>query len=132
MTLATISTASVPEALAAIPPDQQNPTFSEPWEAQAFAITVALHRRGLFSWNEWAQTLGEQIRLAQASGDPDLGTTYYRHWLAAIEKLVQKKGIADQRTLARYQEGWHRAAHRTPHGEPIELLQQDLEIGDAG
>ncbi len=127
MTFTTKSAETVPEALAVIPSDQQNPTFSEPWEAQAFAITVALHRSGLFSWNEWAETLGEQIKLAQAGGDPDLGTTYYHHWLAAIEKLVQEKGIADQRTLARYQEGWHRAAHRTPHGEPIELLPHDLE-----
>ncbi|MGV8713057.1 MAG: nitrile hydratase accessory protein, partial [Nitrosomonas sp.] len=119
--------AALPEALAGILTNQQDPTFKEPWEAQAFAITVAMHRRGVFSWNEWAETLGEQIRLAQANGDPDLGGTYYLHWLAALEKLVQKKGIADQGTLDLYQEAWHRAAHRTPHGEAIELLPEDLD-----
>ncbi len=127
MTLNTRPATTITEALAGIPSDQQAPTFNEPWEAQAFAITVAMHRRGAFSWNEWAETLGEQIRLAQASGDPDLGTTYYLHWLAALEKLVQKKGIADQGTLNLYQEAWHRAAHRTPHGEPIELQPEDLD-----
>lgn len=132
MTLKTSSASAVPEALAGIPTSQQDPTFNEPWEAHAFAITVALHRRGVFSWNEWADTLGEQIRLAQANGDADLGNTYYRHWLAALEKLVQKKGIADPSTLHLYQEAWHRAAHRTPHGEPIELLPEDLDHGPAG
>lgn len=131
MTLQTNSASAVPEALASIPANQQSPTFNEPWEAQAFAITVAMHRRGVFSWNEWAETLGEQIKLAQANGDPDLGATYYLHWLAALEKLVQKKGIADEGTLSLYQEAWHRAAHRTPHGEPIELLPEDLDCSPA-
>ena len=129
MTLKTSSASTLPEALAGIPANQQDPTFSEPWEAHAFAITVAMHRRGVFSWNEWAETLGEQIKLAQANGDADLGNTYYLHWLAALEKLVQNKGIADQGTLNLYQEAWLRAAHRTPHGEPIELLPEDLDRG---
>ncbi len=127
MTQHTNMSAPVQEALAGIPQNQQDPTFNEPWEAHAFAITLAMHRHGLFSWNEWAETLGGQIKLAQANGDPDLGATYYLHWLAAIEKLVQDKGIADQGTLALYQDAWHRAAHRTPHGEPIVLLPQDLD-----
>ncbi len=114
------------QTLTDLPPDHREPTFSEPWEAQAFAITIALHRRGLFSWNEWAQTLGAQIRRAQAGGDPDLGTTYYHHWLAAIETLVRDKGIADELTLTLYQAAWERAAHRTPHGEPIVLQPNDL------
>ncbi len=118
------------QALTDLPPGQQEPVFHEPWEAQAFAITVALHRRGLFSWIEWADTLGEQIKLAQANGDPDLGATYYRHWLAAIESLVVKKGIADQGMLTRYQHAWEHAAHRTPHGEPIVLSPDDLAHGD--
>ncbi len=127
MTLKPESKTGLPEALAGLASSQQNPTFNEPWEAQAFAMTVALQRSGLFSWNEWAETLGEQIKLAQANGDPDLGTTYYHHWLAAIEKLVQEKGIADQSSLRRYQEAWHHAAHRTPHGQPIELTAQDFD-----
>ncbi len=117
----------MPAALSDLPSNQQTPTFNEPWEAQAFAITVAMQRRGVFSWDEWSATLGEQIKLAQANGDPDLGTTYYHHWLAALETLVVAKGIANPGTLMQYQEAWHRAAHRTPHGQPIELLPQDLD-----
>lgn len=114
------------ELLNAIPASARTPTFNEPWEAQAFAITVALHRRGVFTWDEWAATLGHEIKEAQARGDPDTGTTYYNHWLAAIERLVREKGIADQQTLTRYQEAWDRAADRTPHGEPIVLMPADL------
>ena len=78
-----------------IPCDADGPVFREPWEAQAFAMALALHERGLFTWPEWAATLGAEIKRAQAAGDPDTGETYYRHWLNALERLVAEKGIAD-------------------------------------
>ena len=112
--------------LNAAPSGERNPVFNEPWEAQAFALTLALHRRGVFSWEEWAATLGQEIKQAQANGDPDTGTTYYRHWLAAIERLVQQKGIANESTLIHYREAWNKAADRTPHGLPIMLTPEDL------
>lgn len=112
-------------AVAPIPRGAEGaPVFREPWEAQAFAMTLALHERGLFTWNEWAQALSTAIRQAQGEGDCDDGSTYYRHWLAAIEALVSAKGIASPDVLARRREAWDRAAHATPHGEPI-LLEND-------
>ena len=75
-------------AVPTIPRDDDGPVFREPWEAQAFAMALSLHARGLFTWNEWADTLGGEIKRAQASGDPDTGETYYRHWLATLERLV--------------------------------------------
>ena len=116
------ATAAVP----GIPRDAEGPVFREPWEAQAFAMTLALHERGLFSWPEWAATLGEEIKRAQAAGDPDTGETYYRHWLNALERIVAAKGLADVRMLARYRHAWHHAADRTPHGTPIELRPDDF------
>ncbi len=113
-------------ALAAAPQDGGARAFSEPWEAQAFALTLALHRRGVFTWAEWSATLGAEIKRAQALGDPDTGTTYYQHWLAAIEHIVEQKGITNELTLGRYREAWHRAADRTPHGEAIVLSSADL------
>ena len=114
------------EALPGLPRDAAGPVFGEPWEAQAFALAVALHERGVFSWPEWAAALGEEIRRAQAAGDRDTGETYYRHWLAALERLVAEKGVADSATLARYAAAWGRAAERTPHGTPIELRRADF------
>ena len=114
------------EAVPGIPRDVDGPVFREPWEAQAFSMALALHQRGLFTWAEWAATLADEIKRAQAAGDPDTGETYYRHWLATLERLVAEKGIASPDTLARYRDAWDRAADRTPHGAPIELSPGDF------
>jgi nitrile hydratase accessory protein len=113
-----------------IPRDAHGPVFREPWEAQAFAIALALHERGLFKWHEWAAALSDEIKRAQAAGDPDTGETYYRHWLNALERLVAEKGVTDAATLARYQHAWDHAADRTPHGAPIELQPGDFHHHD--
>ena len=100
--------------------------FREPWEAQAFAMALALHARKLFTWPEWAATLSAEIKKAQTAGDPDTGETYYRHWLNTLERLVSEKGVADATTLKRYFDAWDHAADRTPHGAPIELKPEDF------
>ena len=114
------------EALPALPRDEDGPIFREPWEAQAFAMAVALHQRGVFSWTEWATALAGEIRRAQAAGDPDTGDTYYRHWLAALESIVVQKGIGSIAAFRRYRDAWEHAAQRTPHGVPIELGADDF------
>ncbi len=114
------------EAVPSIPRDVDGPVFGAPWQAQAFALAVALHARGAFTWQEWAAALAGEIRRAQASGDPDTGETYYLHWLAALEHLVAAKGLATTAELARYQTAWGHAARRTPHGAPIELEPRDF------
>ena len=117
------------EAVGGIPRDAEGPVFGAPWQAQAFALAVALHERGLFTWSEWAATLGEEIRCAQARGVPDTGETYYIHWLATLERLVADKGVADGATLERYHDAWEQAAERTPHGQPIQLSPHDFRPG---
>lgn len=113
-------------ALPDLPRDNDGPVFREPWEAQAFAMVLSLYDRGLFTWKEWAAALADEIRIAQANGDPDLGPTYYRHWLATLEKMVAQKGVATLETLDRYRDAWDHAADRTPHGKPIELKPEDF------
>jgi nitrile hydratase accessory protein len=114
------------QALPDIPCDAEGPVFREPWEAQAFAMALTLHERGVFTWPEWAEALGTEIKRAQAAGDPDTGETYYRHWLATLERLVAAKGVATTETLHRYRDAWDRAADRTPHGAPIVLSKGDF------
>jgi nitrile hydratase accessory protein len=80
-------------ALPLLPRDLEGPVFREPWEAQAFAMAVRLHEQGHFTWSEWAATLSDEIARAQAAGDPDLGATYYRHWLRALERLATEKAL---------------------------------------
>ncbi len=113
------------------PLDGNAPVFAEPWQAKGFALVLALHQRGLFTWNEWAQALARQIAAAQASGDPDLGDTYYRHWVAALETLVAAKGASSSDELDRYRSAWDHAADRTPHGAPIELTPADFDPRDS-
>ena len=110
-----------PLGLAGFPRDQQGPVFKEPWEAKAFALVLRLHEHGLFTWSEWAESLAYEIRAAQAAGDADLGDTYYRHWLRALETMVARKGATSQDELTRFQQAWAAAAERTPHGQAVVL-----------
>lgn len=109
-----------------IRPETEGPVFREPWEAQAFALAVSLNERGVFTWSEWAAALGDEIKKAQAAGDPDTGETYYRHWLATLEHIVAAKGLTDRHALAHTRDAWQRACARTPHGTPIELQADDF------
>lgn len=124
--MAEVATSPDPGALPGLPQAADGPVFAAPWQAQAFAITLALHRQGLFSWPEWAAALAAQIRAAQAAGDPDLGDSYYDHWLAALETLVAAKGASSTAELQRHAQAWGRAAERTPHGQPIALADSDF------
>jgi nitrile hydratase accessory protein len=119
---AKIAATSIP----GVPRDGDGPVFREPWEAQAFAMALALHDRGLFTWKEWADTLGAEIQRAQAAGDPDTGETYYLHWLNALERIIAAKGVTTSEMLRRYRDAWDRACERTPHGRPIVLREDDF------
>jgi nitrile hydratase accessory protein len=105
------------------------PVFREPWEAQAFSMVLALQQAGIFTAGEWAETLGYEIQRAQGNGDADTGETYYRHWLAALERIVAQKDLADPALLTRYRHAWNRAAARTAHGAPIVLMAEDFTAG---
>lgn len=111
--------------LPGIPRDAEGPVFREPWEAQAFALAVKLHEGGAYTWAEWAAALSDEITAAQKSGDPDLGDTYYRHWMAALERLASEKGLAGTPDIDTRAEQWRRAYLATPHGQPV-----DLEAGE--
>jgi nitrile hydratase accessory protein len=113
-------------AVPGVPRDADGPVFGEPWQARAFALALALHEAGLFTWNEWAAALAEEIRRAQGAGDADTGETYYNHWLATLEKLIATKGTASPEQQRCYRDAWDHAADRTPHGQPIELKAEDF------
>jgi nitrile hydratase accessory protein len=108
-------------ALLRIPRDEGGPTFAEPWQATAFALAVRLSAEGHFTWKEWAATLAEELKVAAEHGEPDDGSRYYHHWLAALERLVVTKGLSDPATLLVRKEAWAEAYRHTPHGKPVEL-----------
>ncbi len=102
-------------------PGMDQPAFAEPWQAQAFAMTVSLHEAGLFSWGEWAEALAAEVGRPDAAAD---GHDYYERWLAALEKLLTAKDAARPADIDALAAAWQRAAHATPHGKPI-LLEND-------
>jgi nitrile hydratase accessory protein len=111
-------------ALPSLPRDPGGPVFAEPWQAQAFALAVRLSDEGYFTWKEWAATLADELTSAAFRGEPDDGSRYYHHWLAALERLAAAKGLTDPATLAARKEAWADAYRRTPHGKPVELARE--------
>jgi nitrile hydratase accessory protein len=105
-----------------LPRDEGGPVFAEPWQAQAFALAVRLSEQGHYTWKEWTAALTDQLQAAARRGEPDDGSRYYEHWLAALETLVAAKGLADPDALRTRKEAWATAYRETPHGQPVELL----------
>jgi nitrile hydratase accessory protein len=118
-------------ALHPIPRDGEGPIFDEPWEAQAFAMVVALHKAKLFSWGEWSAALSREIVAASQSGEHDPDGSDYSHWLSALETLVVEKGAASRSMLEQREAAWARAAEATPHGEPILLANEPQSTGSS-
>jgi len=104
-----------------LPRDEGGPVFAEPWQAQSFALAVRLSEQGYFTWKEWAATLAEELKAAADRGEPDDGSRYYEHWLAALERLVTSKRLANSAELLQRKEDWADAYRHTPHGRPVEL-----------
>jgi nitrile hydratase accessory protein len=107
-----------------IPPDEGGPVFAEPWQAQAFALAIKLSEQGHFTWKEWAAALASELKAAADRGEPDDGTRYYEHWLAALEKLVTAKGLTDESSLRERKDEWAEAYRHTPHGKPVVLKRE--------
>jgi len=117
-----MTTLSTPDlGLLRLPRDENGPVFAEPWEAQAFALAVKLSEQRHFTWKEWAAALAGELKAAEDRGEPDDGTDYYRHWLAALERLAIAKGLTNSAALLERKEAWADAYRQTPHGQPVEL-----------
>lgn len=117
--------------LPGMPRNQQGPVFAAPWQAQAFAMVLGLHERGVFTWGEWASALSRAIGSAQDQGNPDHGDTYYHHWLDALEALVVEKGLAAHEQIHAMEAAWAAAAERTPHGQAIVLTMEERALAAA-
>jgi nitrile hydratase accessory protein len=114
-------------ALPGLPRDREGPVFREPWEAHAFALAVRLSETGYFTWSEWVAVMSQEIRAAQQRGDPDLGQTYYQHWLNALERLCAEKRLVGQADMRQRREEWRQAYYNTPHGQPVTLAAAGKE-----
>jgi nitrile hydratase accessory protein len=120
-----LSACEIPSPLAQSPQLPRSadgePVFPEPWAAEAFAMTVHLHERGLFTWSEWAESLSGELHKPGRAVD---GSDYFDCWVAALSALLVSRGVADAGTIHALQHSWQRAAEATPHGKPI-VLEND-------
>jgi len=110
-----VDLASLPDMIL----DNNEPVFSEPWEAQAFAMVIALYEKGAFTWTEWAHALSAAIQQNPTA-------QYYKNWLNALENLVDEKNLVSTDALLERKNLWHEVAANTPHGEPIVLPTEVL------
>jgi nitrile hydratase accessory protein len=104
-----------------LPRDEGGPVFAEPWQAQAFALAVKLSEQGHFTWKEWAAALAAELKAAADRGEPDDGSRYYEHWLAALERLVTAHQLSTPEELRQRKDDWADAYRHTPHGKPVQL-----------
>ncbi|WP_343080044.1 nitrile hydratase accessory protein [Ostreiculturibacter nitratireducens] len=88
--------------------------FVEPWQAQLFALTVALNEAGHFTWTEWTAVFGPRVQAVEAS-------SYWQIWCEALVELLERCGFADAAEVQALTERWKAAARATPHGKPIVL-----------
>ena len=113
-----------------LPRDEGGPVFAEPWQAQAFALAVKLSHDGHFTWTEWAAALADELKAAADRGEPDDGSHYYEHWVAALERLVTARGLSTPAEMLERKEAWADAYRHTPHGKPVELRPRDPDDPD--
>ena len=110
--------------------EDDEPVFSEPWQAQAFALAVSLIESGRISWQDWSTTLGDEISCAAEQGIAEDGSGYYQLWLNALERLVDRTGLSSNVELSNLKEAWREAYEATPHGQPVSLADLNVDLVD--
>jgi nitrile hydratase accessory protein len=101
------------------PMPAEEPVFAEPRQAQAFALAVKLSQSGLFTSGEWSEALALELSETSRRGEPDEGSRYYHHWLAALEQLLAAKQLVCSPARLARKEEWAQAYRRIPHGNPV-------------
>ena len=104
-----------------LPRDEEGPVFAEPWQAEAFALTVRLHESGCSTWPEWGAALAEVLQEAGDRGESDDGSRYYSYWLTALESLLTKTQVLSASDLGWRKAAWTQAYLSTLHGQPVAL-----------
>ena len=94
--------------------------FSEPWQAELFAITLNLHQRGIFEWDDWTECLGKNLKRGKNKHKDDLAN-YFTNWLYALEEKLIEKKVAELKKIKNIENAWRDAISKTPHGKKVEI-----------
>ena len=95
--------------------------FDEPWQAQLFALTVALNEAGHFAWPDWAAAFGATLKRRGAERAQDGGADYYAAWLETLEGFLDARGHAPTAEALKAKVAWEAAYLATPHGQPVKI-----------
>ncbi len=85
----------------AIAPPRKNGelVFEHPWEGRAFGIAIALCERKAYDWEEFRSRLIAEIAAFERRNPGAEGFSYYRCWAAALERLLEDKGICTAKEI---------------------------------
>ncbi len=97
------------------------PVFDEAWQAQLLAMVNQMIVDGVFSNVIWSDTLGQNLKNAEAQGQADDIDIYYTAVLATFETLLAQSSDVSAETITDKQQAWERAYLSTPHGQPVIL-----------
>ena len=100
--------------------------FSEPWQAELFAITLNLHEKGLFNWNSWTKKLGSSLKRDNNNSTDNL-EYYFLSWLSALEETLLEMKITELTKIASIEKAWKDAISKTPHGKKVEISDKVLD-----
>jgi nitrile hydratase accessory protein len=74
--------------------------FKRSWEQVAFALAIALSKKGHYEWEDFRQNLIATIDEWESEHRLDDPTwDYYQRWYAVLEKLVLETGLLDKAEL---------------------------------
>jgi len=97
------------------------PVFDEAWQAQLLAMVDQMIGDGVFTNTLWSETLGQNLKEAEASGQADDIDTYYAAVLRTFETLLAESTGISTSIINDRQKAWELAYLSTPHGQPVLL-----------
>ena len=104
------------------PARRRRPVFRAPWEAQAFAMAVVLHERGVLHLDGVGAAAGRRDRRRHARGEADDGRRYYQLLAGRAREARRRQASSSWPTsCAPATTRGTRPPWSTPHGQPIVL-----------
>lgn len=76
-----------------VDPERDEPVFHEPWEATVFAMSMAASCHGVGNQDEGRHAIEQMGNAAY------LSTSYYEHWLAGLERTLDRHGVVSREEL---------------------------------
>ncbi len=106
--------------------DVHNPSavFEMPWHAEIFAMTVHLHKEGVFSWPDWTERFSNALAGAGVHHNLNGSNDYYNIWLDTFIQFIAEKGVTNEPAIDFLSEKWRKAYLCTPHGMPVTLTKE--------